>query len=225
MGGYEALGVAFVSGLLTSASPCTLAALPVTVGYVGGVAHSARRGAALAVALVAGMTVALVVLGVVAARAGMLLGALPGPWIVAVGAFLLAAGIGVALGWLEEVIRPPAAIGPRLARSGIPGAAVVGALLGTVMSPCAAPALAVALTLAGTGAWLDGSAWSGIALLVAYSLGRGMVILAAGSLPALAQALAAHAAAWAKWIPGRRVFGSLLAGAGCWWISQGLVGL
>jgi hypothetical protein len=43
-----------------------------------------------------------------------------------------------------------------------------------------------------------------------------------GSLPVRPQSLASRAAAWARWIPGRRTFGSLLALAGLWWMSQGL---
>jgi cytochrome c biogenesis protein CcdA len=141
---------------------------------------------------------------------------------VGVGAFLLAIGAGVAMGSVGSSWHVPTALQERLAGSGIPGAAAIGALLGTVMSPCAGPALAVALTMAGTGAFVDGSVWAGIALLAAYSLGRGVVILAAGSLPAFATSLASRAAAWARWIPGQRVFGTLLALGGLWWMGQGL---
>lgn len=222
MSWHEPVAIAFVGGVLTSASPCTLAALPVAVGYVGGNTTTARRGFLLAVAVVTGMTATLMVLGVAAARAGMLVGLLPGPWMVAVGMLLLAIGAGIATGSFGWRWRVPSALQEKLAGSGIPGAAAVGSLLGTVMSPCAGPALAVALTMAGTGAFLDGSVWSGIALLAAYSLGRGMVFLAAGSLPAFAQSLASRAAAWAPWIPGQRAFGSLLALGGLWWMGQGL---
>mgnify|MGYP006279413367 CR=1 FL=1 len=76
--------------------------------------------------------------------------------------------------------------------------------------------------LAGAGAWLDGSVWAGIVLLDAYSLGRGTVILAAGSLPAATQCLSARTATLEPWIPGRRIFGAVLVLAGLWWMGQGL---
>ena len=43
MTGEEGLIAAFLGGLLTSASPCVLAAVPVVVGFVGGQALSPQR--------------------------------------------------------------------------------------------------------------------------------------------------------------------------------------
>lgn len=43
MTGTEGLLAALVGGVLTSASPCVLAAVPVAVGYVGGQALTPRR--------------------------------------------------------------------------------------------------------------------------------------------------------------------------------------
>ena len=43
MTGAEGLAAAFVGGVLTSASPCVLAAVPVAVGFVGGQAMTPRR--------------------------------------------------------------------------------------------------------------------------------------------------------------------------------------
>lgn len=43
MNGAEALLAALAGGVLTSASPCVLVAVPVAVGYVGGQAVTPRR--------------------------------------------------------------------------------------------------------------------------------------------------------------------------------------
>jgi cytochrome c biogenesis protein CcdA len=43
MNGTATLAAAFLGGVLTSASPCVLAAVPVAVGFVGGQGGSARR--------------------------------------------------------------------------------------------------------------------------------------------------------------------------------------
>jgi cytochrome c biogenesis protein CcdA len=221
--GLETFTAAFVGGLLTSASPCALAAVPVAVGYVGGRARSPRRAWALATAFVAGTIAALTVLGLIAARLGLLLGALPGLWSAAVGILVVAVGVWI---WRGS----PGFVGPqlpfrlqsRLAGSGVPGAALLGALLGTVMSPCATPALAAALALAGSGALLDGATWHGAALLAVYGLGHSALLLVAGALPGSATILLRRIAPIERWLPGRRFFAALLVLTGLWWVAQSI---
>lgn len=223
MTGAEGLAAAFIGGVLTSASPCVLAAVPVAVGYVGGQAASPRRAWALALAFVAGMNGALLAMGLLAARLGLLLGALPGPWSVAVGALVIAAAVWL---WRSQVgacgIRLPVPLERHLARSGLWGALVLGALIGTVMSPCATPALAAALALAGSGATFGASMWWGAALLLAYGIGHSALLLAAGAMPGAAAAMVRRFDSVQGWLPGRRCFAALLALAGLWWVLQGL---
>lgn len=222
MNGAEGLVAAFVGGVLTSASPCVLAAVPVAVGYVGGQAVTPRRAWALALAFVLGMNAALVAMGLLAARLGLLLGTLPGPWSVAVGVLVIVAALWL---WRSQAaacgIHLPAALQHRLARSGLWGAVVLGALIGTVMSPCATPALAAALALAGSGTAFGASMWWGAALLLAYGIGHSVLLLAAGAMPGTASALVRRFASAQAWLPGRRSFALLLAAAGCWWVWQG----
>jgi len=222
MTGAESLLAALLGGVLTSASPCVLAAVPVAVGYVGGQASEPKRAWALSLAFIAGMNAALLVMGLLAARLGLLLGSLPGPWSIAVGALVVGAGF-----WLWHAgpvacgIRLPAAFERRLAKSGLWGAAVLGALIGTVMSPCATPALATALTVAGSGAILGASMWWGAALLLAYGLGHSVLLLLAGAMPSVATAMTSRFARVQAWLPGRRTFSIIVCGAGLWWIAQG----
>jgi cytochrome c-type biogenesis protein len=223
MTGLESLVAALLGGLLTSAAPCVLLAAPVAVGYVGGQATTPRRAWSLSLAFVAGMNLALLALGLLAARLGLLLGALPGPWSVAVG--LAVAGAAV---WLSRShpascgLHLPAAVERRLARSGVGGAVVLGALIGTVMSPCATPALAAALALAGSGALFGMSMLWGAALLLAYGLGHSILLILAAALPSTASALAQRFARFERWIPGRRTFALIMFAAGLWWIVQGI---
>jgi len=223
MTGAEGLAAAFVGGVLTSASPCVLAAVPVAVGYVGGQAVTPRRSAVLALAFVAGMNIALLAMGLAAARLGLLLGTLPGPWSVGVG--LLIVGLAVWL-WRSPAaasgITLPAALQQRLAASGLWGAVLLGGLIGTVMSPCATPALAAALALAGSGSAFGVSMWWGAALLLAYGIGHSLLLGVAGAMPSAAMALTRRFATAAPWLPGRRAFALLLALAGLWWVAQGL---
>lgn len=223
MTGAEGLTAAFIGGVLTSGSPCVLAAVPVAVGYVGGQAASPRRAWALALAFVAGMNGALLAMGLLAARLGLLLGALPGPWSVAVGVLVIVAAFWL---WRAQAaacgIRLPAALEQRLARSGLWGALVLGALIGTVMSPCATPALVAALAFTGSGATFGASMWWGAMLLLAYGVGHSALLLVAGAMPGAATAMMRRFDAVQGWLPGRRSFAALLAVAGLWWVIQGL---
>lgn len=170
------------------------------------------------------MNLVLLTLGLAAARLGLLLGTLPGPWSLAVGVIVIAVAV-----WLWRApsaacgIRLPAALERRLARSGLWGALVLGALIGTVMSPCATPALAAALAVAGSGSALGASMWWGMALLLAYGAGHSALLLAAGAMPGAATAMMQRFASAQSWLPGRRAFAVLLAAAGLWWMAQGLL--
>lgn len=223
MTGVEGLLAALLSGVLTSASPCVLAAVPVAVGFVGGQADRPQRAWALALAFVAGMNLALLVMGLLAARLGLLMGALPGPWLVLVGALVIAVAARM---WRSRAsscgMTLPHALQQRLVRSGLWGAVVLGALIGTVMSPCATPALAAALTIAGSGAALGTSMAWGAALLLAYGLGHSVLLLLAGAMPSMASMLMRRFSRWEAWLPGRRTFALLLLLAGVWWMGQGL---
>lgn len=217
------IAAAFLGGVLTSVSPCVLAAVPVAVGFVGGSGATPRRSLRLALALVAGMTLALTVLGLAAARLGILMGTLPGGWTIAAGVLIVAVGLWI--GWGRSAGGPqfPPALQRRLAGSGWVGALVLGALLGTVMTPCASPALAAALARAGSGGAFGESMWFGAALLASYGFGHSLLVLVAGASPSAANALM-HRAAKARWVPGQRAFALLMVGAGAWlamrpWLS------
>jgi len=223
MTGAESLLAAVLGGVLTSASPCVLAAVPVAVGYVGGQATEPKRAWALSLAFIAGMNTALLVMGLLAARLGLLLGSLPGPWSIAVGTLVVCAAIWM---WFANVgacaIHLPIAIERWLTKSGLWGAAVLGSLIGTVMSPCATPALAAALMVAGSGAALGESMWWGAALLLAYGLGHSVLLLLAGAMPSLTSAAIQRFAGMQAWLPGRRTFALVLGAAGLWWIAISL---
>lgn len=219
----QTLLAALAGGLLSSASPCALAAVPVAVGYVGVQGNDTRRAWALSLAFVAGMNVALLIMGLMAARLGTLMGALPGPWLVLVGVLICAVAL-----WLWRADAAchapglPARWQQRLAHSGYWGALVLGALIGTVMSPCATPALGAALALAGSGSALGASTLWGAALLLAYGLGHSALLLLAGAVPSAATAMITRLTRWNAWLPGRRVFATLMLLAGLWWVGQGM---
>jgi cytochrome c-type biogenesis protein len=211
---------AFAGGILTSSSPCVLAAVPVAVGFVGGCSGTPRRSLQLALVLVAGMTLALTILGVAAARLGILMGTLPGVWTVIAGALIVIAAVWIGWGRTNGGLQLPQRLQQRLAGSGWVGALVLGALLGTVMTPCASPALAAALAWAGSGGAFGESMWFGAALLAAYGLGHSLLVFAAGASPSATQTLMNWLSDGAPWLPGKRSFAMLMVGAGGWLALQ-----
>ena len=213
------LSAAFTAGLLSAASPCVLAAVPVTVGFVGGGATDGRTALRLTLGFVAGMVAAFVGLGLAAARLGMFFGTLGPGWTafgVAGGVFLFARkGAGalcptVVRGWMQT----------HLGNSGLPGALVLGALTGTVLTPCATPVLGAALALAGSGGALGGGAVAGALMLLAYAIGRSPLLILAGLAPQSLNVLVTRLGAIERFLPGRRAFSVLMIGAGLWLILQ-----
>jgi cytochrome c-type biogenesis protein len=222
MSAVASLAASFAAGVLTSATPCVIAAVPVTVGLVGSQARSTGEAVRLSLAFVAGMTLSFVVLGLVAARLGLFLGIVDPFWGASVGAFVAAAGLWLFFQEQGFAIPLPLAWQRRLRGSGLAGAAILGAVLGTVMSPCATPPLAAALAVAGTGALHDGSIWLGGAMLLAYGLGHSVLLLAAGVAPMQAQHLLLRLNGVQSWLPGRRVFAAVLVLAGGWLIISNM---
>ncbi|WP_119291883.1 cytochrome c biogenesis CcdA family protein [Azohydromonas sediminis] len=214
------LAAAFAGGLLTSASPCALVAVPLAVGFVGGQATTPTQAWRLTLAFVGGMVVALTLLGLAAARLGLLMGALPGAATSAFGVAVAALGVWMLVGrGTRCAVAVPPAWQRRLSGSGWAGALALGALVGGMTSPCATPALAAALAVAGAGTALGASMWHGAALLAAYAVGHSALLVVAGAVPGGAQALARRLAGVDRWLPGPRAFGVLLVMTGLWWTT------
>ena len=219
---------AFTAGVLTSASPCVLAAVPLTVAFVGSQAQSRRQAWVLSLAFVAGMVAAFAALGLAAAQLGTFFGGIGGWWSVTVGAVVIAVG-----GWLLVAsnascgLALPMSLQARLKGTGLAGALVLGALAGTIMTPCATPALAAALALAGSGTVLGGEVWLGAGMLVAYGLGHSVLLLAAGVAPSAVQSLVERIGGADMARPIRIALAMLLiaTGAGITWGAIGDLGI
>lgn len=217
------LAAAFTAGLVSAASPCVLAAVPVTVGFVGGGAADGRAALRLTLGFTLGMIAAFVALGLAAARLGMFFGTLGPGWTALGGVVILAGGAVLFLrgdagdlcpaplrGWLQA----------HLGGSGLPGAVALGALTGTVLTPCATPVLGAALALAGSGGALGGSALTGALMLLAYAIGRSPLLVLAGLAPQSLTLLSGRLGPLRRLTPGPHVFSALMAAAGLWLILQ-----
>jgi cytochrome c biogenesis protein CcdA len=196
----------FLGGVISSASPCVLAAVPLVIATVGGGATTRGRALTLSLAFVAGLALCFTALGAVAALTGTLIGDVSWLWKALLAVVLIAMGLHLS-GLVQLPL--PQFDGKRFRGAGLAGAFGLGALTGTLSSPCATPILVVVLSLV---AFERKVLW-GTTLLAAYSLGHVVLLLAAGTASGFAAAyLGSRAAAWATRV--HQVFGVILAGVG-----------
>ncbi|MFN4157565.1 MAG: cytochrome c biogenesis CcdA family protein [Gemmobacter sp.] len=223
MGDAAIPGAAFTAGLLSAASPCLLAALPVTVGFVGGGAQDGRAALRLTLGFILGMVVAFVALGLAAARLGMFYGTFGRGWTALGGAVIGAGGLWLLLRRDGGAICPTALQGwmeHHFKGSGLLGAAALGGLTGTVLTPCATPVLGAALALAGSGGGMGGSVLTGAMMLLAYAIGRSPLMVLAGLAPQSLNTISRRLGPVEHLIPGPRAFSALMVVAGLWLIFQ-----
>jgi cytochrome c-type biogenesis protein len=170
-----AFGAVFLAGVISSASPCVLATIPLVIGFVGGYADGDRKKAFLySVAFVLGLSITFTAFGAAAGLLGTMFGTLGGWWYVAAGTVALVMG-GQMMGLYE--IRFPVRRGYRPKQGGIIGSFLLGLFFGVVSSPCATPVLVVILTLVAT----KREVLYGVALLFTYALGHTLLMLVAGT--------------------------------------------
>ena len=196
----------FLGGVVSSASPCVLAAVPLVIATVGGSATTRGRALMLSLAFVVGLALCFTALGAIAAFTGSLIGDVGWVWKAVLAAILIVMGL-----HLTGLVRLPSPKldGKRFRGAGLAGAFGLGALTGTLSSPCATPILVVVLSLV---AFERKVLW-GTTLLAAYSLGHVVLLLAAGTATGFAAAyLGSRAAVWARRV--HQVFGVILAGVG-----------
>ena len=207
---WLAFPVCFLGGIITSASPCVLAMIPLVIGFVGGYAEGSQRKAVqYSLAFTLGLTITFAVLGIIAGAFGRLFGDVGGYWrylapsvAIILGLFLLGVfkfNVGISLRFLPK-------------RRALLGAFLMGLLFGVVASPCATPVLAVVLTFAAT---RQDIAYSG-GLLLAYALGHWALVLGAGISAGFAQRVVASKGINNFSNYSRKAGGVILIGAGAY---------
>ena len=209
-----AFGAVFLAGVLSSASPCVLATIPLVVGFVGGYADGDRMKAfRYSLSFIIGLSLTFTAFGAAAGMLGTMFGTLGGWWYVAAGAVAVVMGLQL-LGLYE--IPLPIRGNYRPKRGGIAGSFLLGLFFGVVSSPCATPVLVVILTLVATKAQI----LYGVALLFTYAIGHCLLMLAAGTFTGFVEAFVkargvANFSLWAK-----RSSGAVVAAVGAWFIWQ-----
>lgn len=170
-----AFGAVFLAGIVSSASPCVLATIPLVVGFVGGYAEGDRwKAFRYSLAFILGLSLTFTAFGAAAGLLGTMFGTVGGWWYVAAGIVALVMG-GQMMGLYE--IRLPVKREFRPKQGGVIGSFLLGLFFGIVSSPCATPVLVVILTYVAT----RGQVLYGTALLFVYAIGHCMLMLAAGT--------------------------------------------
>ena len=178
---WLAFPACFLGGIISSASPCVLAMIPLVIGYVGGYAEGSQKKAVqYSLVFTLGLTITFTVLGIIAGAMGRLFGNVGSFW------YYVLPPVAIFLGlYLLGVFNFNIGISQRFLpkRKALIGAFLLGLFFGIVASPCATPVLAAILTYA---AVQKDVAYSG-GLLLAYALGHWVLVLGAGISAGFAQ--------------------------------------
>ena len=180
---WIAFPACFLGGIISSASPCVLAMIPLVIGYVGGYAEGSQKKAIqYSLVFVLGLTITFTVLGIIAGAMGRLFGDVGSFWNYVLPPVAILLGLYLLL---SEVLNLNIGISQRFMpkRRALIGAFLMGLFFGIVASPCATPVLAVILTFAATQKQI---AYSG-GLLLTYALGHWVLVLGAGISVGFAQ--------------------------------------
>jgi len=212
-----AFGAVFLAGVLSSASPCVLATIPLVVGFVGGDSDGDRRKAfRYSLTFILGLSLTFTAFGAAAGLLGTMFGTLGGPWYLIAGIIALVMG-GQLMGFYE--IRLPVRRDYKPKQGGLVGSFLLGLFFGVVSSPCATPVLVVLLTVVAS----KGKVLYGIALLFTYAVGHCLLMLFAGTFTGFVEAFvkARGVASFSLWA--RRISGLVVALVGGWFVWQSLL--
>ena len=207
-----AFGAVFLAGVLSSASPCVLATIPMVVGFVGGYSDGDRwKAFRYSLSFIIGLSLTFTAFGAAAGLLGTMFGTLGGWWYVAAGAVAIV--MGLQLFGLYE-IRLPIRRDYKPKQGGIIGSFLLGLFFGIVSSPCATPVLVVILTYVAT----KGRILYGIAMLFTYAIGHCLLMLAAGTFTGFVEAFAKTKGIVNLSILSKRISGGIIAAVGAWFI-------
>jgi cytochrome c-type biogenesis protein len=199
-----AIVAVFIAGLISAASPCVLAVIPLVIGYVGGYSQGDKKKAlryALVFAL--GLSITFTLMGAAAGFIGSFLG-LTGKyffWAIAVIAIVMGLSL---LGLFE--IRIPLQEKLRIKTGGLAGAFLMGLLFGLASTPCATPVLVVILAYVAT----KGQILYGTLLLFVYAIAHCALIVLAGAVTGFVESFAKSRGATNFSIWSKRVSGALI---------------
>ncbi len=201
-----ALGVAFITGLLLSFSPCTYPMIPITVSVFAGQKRSVGRGFVLSLFYVGSMAVVYGIMGLIVSLVGGVFGAWLASPPVVIGIAVVFVIFSLSMFGLYD-LNVPASIRQKLGTAssggGIVGSIILGVVAALIVSPCVGPFVAGILLYIAS----HGSPVIGFLILFVFALGLGTLFLIIGTFSSAITALP-RAGEWMETV--RKFFGFVL---------------
>ena len=167
-----ALGLAFLTGLLLSFSPCTYPMIPITVSVFAGQGRSVWRGFTLSLVYVGSMAFVYGIMGLVVSLVGGVFGAWLASPAVVIGIAVIFVVFSLSMFGLFELQVPSALrqmMGSKTKDVGVGSSILLGIVAALVVSPCVGPFVAGILLYVA----LSGSPIIGFLILFVFALGLG----------------------------------------------------
>ncbi|MFH1372252.1 MAG: cytochrome c biogenesis protein CcdA [bacterium] len=180
LGYLIALGIAFLSGLLLSFSPCTYPMIPITVSIFAGQKRGIGRGFMLSLLYVGTMAVVYGIMGLIVSLVGGVFGAWLASTPVVIGISIIFVIFALSMFGLYE-LQVPSSIRQKLGTvsrgGGVMSSIVLGFVAALVVSPCVGPFVAGILLYVAT----SGSPLVGFLVLFVFAIGLGTLYLIIGT--------------------------------------------
>lgn len=170
--------ISFLEGIITFISPCLLPMLPIYVSYFAGGQRSVRKTLTGALGFVLGFTLVFVAMGALASTVGGFLKSHQTAVNIVSGVVVIFFGLNF-LGVLRlQLFRGGMAGGTAVRTPGFFSSVLFGLIFSLGWTPCVGAFLGSALLLASQ----QGSVWTGVWMLLAYSSGLGVPFMVSALL-------------------------------------------
>lgn len=214
-GTYLAALGCFVWGMISVLlSPCHLASIPLIVAYVGGQDKiiKGRQAAVYAALFSTGLFITIVIVGIICAMLGRMLGDVGPYWTIVIGVILL--WISADMLGIAKCAMPGSMMG-KLQIKGALGAFYLGLAYGVLSGSCTfgfiAPILAIIT--------VQKEVATGVILILLFAIGHCLPIAIAGSSTATVKRILGNSAFGRSSTWFRKGAGVLIAGLGCYFIA------
>lgn len=177
--GVWAIVASFGIGLLTSLAPCSIITLPLLAGSALGLSKDlgAKQKKVFiyqySLLFVLGLVISFSLLMLLVSKLGMMLSLAPF-WAYLLASIATFAVVAYTLGWIQGFDKDKVA--QKFLRFKLLGAVIIGLIFGLVSTPCASAPLVAIITIASQSGWVYS-----YALVLAFALGHGMLLLVAGT--------------------------------------------
>lgn len=177
--GILAILASFGIGLITSLAPCSIITLPLLAGSALGLSRDLNEKQKkvfiykYSLLFVLGLVISFSLLMLLVSKMGMMLSLAPF-WAYLLAAIATFTVVAYALGWIQGFDKDKVA--QKFLRFKLLGAVIIGLIFGLVSTPCASAPLVAIITIASQSGWVYS-----YALVLAFALGHGMLLLVAGT--------------------------------------------